>query len=259
MNDTSIIYEFPLNERIRVFIRLEQLFNQFQHHAQGKTIADKRAALIIFFDIVAIFKRNDLKSETLKEIDRHINVLNKLIVNSNDNVDTQKVQALLIALNEMSKCLYAMNGKVGSHLNDEHLFESIAQRSAIPGGTCSFDLPEYHYWLTQDDEMCMSDLHQWIGPFATIFSAIQLILDFIRNSSLVTHEIAQEGFFQLTLDTSLSNQLIIVTLDKNQLYFIEISGGKHRCAIRFMNPAHGKQRPSQTTQNVPFSLSRCVF
>ena len=66
MNDNFITYEFPLNERIRVFIRLEQLFLQFEHHMQGKTTADKRAALIIFFDIIAIFKRNDLKSETIK-------------------------------------------------------------------------------------------------------------------------------------------------------------------------------------------------
>lgn len=259
MNDTAIIYEFPLNERIRVFIRLEQLFLQFQHHLQGKTVADKRAALMVFFDIISIFKRNDLKSEVLKEIERHSSVLNKLIANASDNVDTQKVQAILESLGETSQRLYAMNGKIGSHLNDDDLFESITQRSVIPGGTCSFDLPEFHYWLSQDDEVCLNDFIQWSQPFNRVFSAIERILDFIRGSSLVTQEIALEGFFQLALDTSLPNQLIVVSLAKSQPYFVEISGGKHRCSIRFMNPAQGKQRPSQTVQNVPFSLSRCVF
>ena len=136
MNDTSSIYEFPLNERIRVFIRLEQLFTQFEHHLQGNTVADKRAALIIFFDIIAIFKRNDLKSETLKEIDRHINVLNKIAVDSNENVDTIKLQEILTKLNEINLQLYAMKGKIGSHLSEDDLFQSIMQRSAIPGGTC---------------------------------------------------------------------------------------------------------------------------
>jgi cell division protein ZapD len=259
VNDTSIIYEFPLNERIRVFIRLEQLFTQFEHHLQGNTVADKRAALIIFFDIIAIFKRNDLKSETLKEIDRHINVLNKIAVNSNENVDTIKLKEILTKLNEMSLQLYAMQGKIGSHLSEDDLFQSIMQRSAIPGGTCSFDLPEFHYWLSQDESTRVNDLQRWGEPFTVVFFAIRLILDFIRSSRQVTQEIAQEGFFQITLDTSLPNQLIIVTLDKEQPYFVEISGGKHRCAIRFMSLLQNKQRPTQTTDNVAFLLSRCVF
>lgn len=259
MNDNFITYEFPLNERIRVFIRLEQLFLQFEHHMQGKTTADKRAALIIFFDIIAIFKRNDLKSETIKEIDRHVNVLNKIAVTSNENVDTIKLQEILTNLGELSQQLYAMNGKVGTHLSENDLFQSIMQRSAIPGGTCSFDLPEFHYWLNQDEPTRIKDLNLWSQPFTAVFSAIRIILDFIRNSRHVTQEVAQAGFFQLTLDTSLPNQLIIVTLDKMQPYFVEISGGKHRCAIRFMNPPQNKQRPVQSSEDVSFSLSRCIF
>ncbi len=259
MNDTPIIYEFPLNERIRVFIRLEQLFSQFEHHLQGTTAADKRAALIIFFDIIAIFKRNDLKSETLKEIDRHSNVLNKIAANSHESVDTLKLREILTKLSDMSQHLYAMNGKIGSHLSEDDLFQSIMQRSAIPGGTCSFDLPEFHYWLDQDASLCLNDLNRWSQPFTVVFSAIRLMLDFIRGSRLVTEEVAQEGFFQMTLDTSLPNQLIIVTLDKAEPYFVEISGGKHRCTIRFMSQPQNKQRPVQSTQNIPFSLSRCIF
>jgi cell division protein ZapD len=259
VSDTSIIYEFPLNERIRVFIRLEQLFTQFEYHLQGKTAIDKRAALIIFFDIIAIFKRNDLKSETLKEIDRHISVLNKISVTSNHNVDTIKLQGILTQLNKMSLQLYAMTGKIGAHLSEDDLFQSIMQRSTIPSGTCSFDLPEFHYWLSQDESTCLQDLHQWSQSFAVVFVAIRLILDFIRSSCQVTQEIAQEGFFQVTLDTSLPNQLVIVTLDKRQPYFVEISGGKHRCAIRFMHPPQHKQRPTQTAEHISFSLGRCIF
>ena len=60
--NTTITYEFPLNERIRVFIRLEQLFQQFSHFSQGETVADKRAAIIVLLDIMSIFRRNYLKS-----------------------------------------------------------------------------------------------------------------------------------------------------------------------------------------------------
>ncbi|MDD5216280.1 MAG: cell division protein ZapD, partial [Methylococcales bacterium] len=61
------------------------------------------------------------------------------------------------------------------------------------------------------------------------------------------------------LDTNLPNQLLRVSVDAEQPYFVEISGGKHRCTIRFMQPSPNGQRPIQATQDVPFTLMRCVF
>jgi cell division protein ZapD len=248
--NTPIIYEFPLNERIRVFIRLEQLFQQFNHHLHGENIASKRAAITVLFDIVAIFKRNDLKSEILKELDRYTNALNKTPEKSNKNT------AQLV---EISQKLYATTGKIGNHLIENELFQSIAQRSSIPSGTCSFDLPEFHYWLTQNNETCLRDLNYWSQPFIDIGVAIDLILGLIRNNCAVTKEIAPDGFFQITLNTGLSYQLLSVSVDKEQPYFAEISGGKHRCTIRFMRPSHNSQRPLQSTENIPFTLTRCIF
>ncbi len=257
--NTPITYEFPLNERMRVFIRLEQLFNQFKHHLYGENSVDKRAAISVLLDIMAIFKRNDLKSEILKELDRHIQILNKIFVNQSQNIDSQKVEELLIQLREISQKLYATTGKIGNHIMDSDLFQSVAQRSSIPGGTCSFDLPDFHYWLTQDESVRLHDLHQWSRPFTDMWVAIDLILNFIRDSHVITEEIAPAGFFQVTLDTNLAHQLLVVNVGSELPYFAEISGGKHRCTIRFMQPSQDNQRPKQCNENVPFTLIRCIF
>lgn len=254
---SPIIYEFPLNERIRIFIRLEQLFQQFNHHLQSTLVFDKRAAISVLLDIVAIFKRNDLKSEVLKELDRLTTVLNKIAINQ--NVDNQKLHELQVQFSEMSKNLYATTGKIGNHIANRDLFQSVTQRSTIPGGTCSFDLPEFHFWLMQDDAASFEDLTEWSHPFMSIFEAITLILDFIRNSHVSTEELAPSGFFQITLDSNLPQQLLSVEVEKNQPYFVEISGGKHRCTIRFMKPSYDNQRPKQCSENVPFVLTRCVI
>lgn len=255
--NTTITYEFPLNERIRVFIRLEQLFQQFNHFLTGETVADKRAALNALLDIMTIFRRNDLKSEILKELDRHANVLNKIA--HNQSVDTQKLEELLDTLNQTSKKLYATNGKIGSQVMESDLFQSIAQRSSIPGGTCSFDLPEFHYWLEQDEAIRLKDLEHWSSPFADIRTAIDLILNFIRNCSSPTHEVAEAGFFQFLLDLSQSPQLLKISVDKSIHCFAEISGGKHRCTVRFMVPSSDNKRPSQSPDDIPFTLTRCLF
>jgi cell division protein ZapD len=249
--NNTITYEFPLNERIRVFIRLEQLFQQFTHFSAGETATDKRAALSVLQDIIMIFKRNDLKSEVLKELDR---IAKTLTITSNEQNAT-----VLAELTLMSKKLYEIKGKIGAQVMQSDLFQSIAQRSTIPGGTCSFDLPEYHYWLEQDEEVRLKNLQQWSNPFDDIRIAIQLILNLIRNNSSVTQETAPVGFFQIALDKDIPYQMLRVTLDKSIHCFAEISGGKHRCSVRFMLPSVSDVRPVQSTDNIIFTLACCLL
>ena len=251
-----IVYEFPLSERIRVFMRLEHLFLQADHFMEGSSVSDSRAVITTLLDILAIFRRNDLKSEILKELDRHSSVLTR--ISQNKGVDLDKLQLILDELETISRELYATNGKIGVSLMDNELFKNIAQRSSIPGGTCAFDLPEYHYWLEQKDNRRYGDLESWIQPFTTTRHAIDLILRFIRQSSVPTQEVAQAGFFQLTLDRALAYQLLSISIDASQPYFAEISGGKHRFTVRFMSVLNN-ERPTQSNEDVDFQLTRCLF
>ena len=253
----TITYEFPLSERIRVFIRLEQLFKQFSHFLTGQAVADKRAAINVLLDIALILRRNDLKSEILKELERHTKVLNKIA--SNKAVDTEKLDQILEQLSRTSKSLYSNSAKLSANIMQNELLQSIAQRTSIPGGTCSFDLPEYHYWLEQDESVKLKDLEYWISPFTDIQTAIDLILGFIRFSNSPVQEVAEAGFFQKVLDQSQPFQLIKVTLASSIPCYAEISGGKHRCTIRFMSPGIDNQRPAQSPDNIPFALTCCLF
>lgn len=250
--NTTITYEFPLNERIRIFIRLEQLFQQFLHFCQGATAIDKRAAVSVLLDIVMIFKRNDLKSEVLKELERDAKIL------KNTFNQQEKHAGLLSEFNQASEKLHAVRGKLGSNVMQNDLFQSVAQRSAIPGGSCSFDLPEYHHWLEQNEAVRLNNLQQWSRPFDDIRYAISLILNFIRHSGTVSQEVASAGFFQIALDKDLAHQLLIVKVDQSIPCFVEISGGKHRCSVRFMNPSFDTERPTQSSDNIPFALTCCL-
>ncbi len=251
------IYEFPLNERIRVFIRLEQLFLQLNHFLNGSTVYDKRAAISVLLDILTIFSRSDIKSELLKELDRQIKVLSQLA--NSHSVDAEKLNAILDELSDNSKKLYSTNGKIGINVMESDLFQSVSQRNSIPGGTCSFDLPAFHYWLEQDHLTQQEELDRWTKPFINIRHAIDLTLGVIRQSSVPTEKIAEAGFFQLSLDKSLPYQLLRVSLDPALHCFAEISGGKHRFTIRFMKPTSDNNRPSQISENIPFILTSCIF
>ena len=237
-------------------MRLEQLFKQIERFMSGNSVADNRATVSTLLDILTIFSRNDIKQELLKELDRHSNVLSQ--ISQSQGVDTDQLESLLIDLETISNDLYASSGKIGLELMQSELFKSISQRSSIPGGTCAFDLPEYHYWLQQSEKKRQYDLEQWFKPFETIQNAISIILQFIRESTDASMEIADSGFFQQSLDHTQPFQLLRVGIDKSNPYFAEISGGKHRFTVRFME-ADTTNRPTQTGEDISFSLTRCLF
>jgi cell division protein ZapD len=141
---------------------------------------------------------------------------------------------------------------------ENDLFKSISQRSSIPGSTCSFDLPAFHYWLQSGDRQRKADLEAWVRPFQLIRSALDVLLNFIRTCAAPVSELAPGGFFQRTLDHSLPYQLLRVGVPRADGCFAEISGGKHRFTVRFMMPDTA-QRPVQCPHDVHFQLTCCLL
>ncbi len=255
---TDIIrYEFPLNERIRIFSRLELLFQQLGYFVADDSVFSRRAAVSALLDILTIFSRNDIKSEILKELERQIKTFSYLA--QAEGVDTDKVKDCLGQLKVLSQKLYGINGKVGLKVMSNDLFQSVSQRSSIPGGTCSFDLPAYHYWLEQPTNIQKQALDQWLAPFIDIREAIYLLLNFIRQSAVSKDQVAEAGFLQMPLDRSQPLKVPAIEKKKKKKKNAEISGGKHRFTVRFMRPGKDGSRAVQTNQNIPFKLGFCQF
>lgn len=247
-----ITYEFPLNERIRLFMRVEQLFQQIHHFSQGNSIWDSRALVTNLLEMLNLLGRNDLKSEVLKELDRHTTALTR--ITRKEGSDSAKIGEILSELESMSRRLYSTPGRVGVELLENDLIKSIAQRTSIPGGTCSFDLPAFHLWLHLDRKQRIADLDVWLESLRDIHTAIAKLLGFIRSCSDSSIQIATGGYFQKTLDHSQPYQLLSVKLESGSPYFAEISGGKHRFSVRFM-VMDTTGRPVQASGDIEFQLN----
>ena len=85
-----IIYEHPLNERIRTFLRLEYLFSQIKFFLRSETGYETRVTVSSLLDVLNIFTRSDLKAEVIKELDRHNLVLSRL--QQSPGVDLSRLQ-----------------------------------------------------------------------------------------------------------------------------------------------------------------------
>ena len=255
MPTSAVIYEQPLNERIRICLRIEALIDRLDHFNALDSDHAAYQSLLTVLEITALVERGDIKQEIIKELDRQHKVLTGLI--SHHSVDTSRLEMTLNRLKQALNRMHGMDGRLGEHLKAIDFLLAVKQRSVIPGGSCDFDLPQLRYWLNRAHEQRQQDIDRWSAPYRELYQTLALILKNIRDSAFAEPVEAAKGFFQESLDPAQPNQMLRIELDSNDL-FPEISAGKHRYSIRFMRYAGSvDQLPQQIKDSVSFRLMRC--
>jgi len=223
---------------------------------RGYSVWDSRSTISHILDILNIMSRIDLRSELLKELERQTSAL--VAISSRPGVDSSILDDTLKKLGSYIQNLKSIHNHSCDELRNNELLKLIRQRASIPGGSCDFDIPIYHFWLKQQPEQRIKILESWLGLLDNYRLAIDMILGLLRESTINTPILAEQGFYQQSLDTSIPFQLIRVLLPSDVNFFAEMSGGKHRFSIRFMLPATS-ERPSPCTKDIEFQLSCCAL
>ncbi len=250
-----IIYEQPLNERIRTFLRLENLFKQFAYHVEHGTAWDNPIAIAAITDVLSFTTRSDIKLEVLKELERQHQRLERL--KKRPQIDQAQLASVLERQSGLISQLQSISGQLGQATQNSDLLSSIRQKSSVPGPICDFDLPAFQFWLNRPEHTRREHLQQWFEPFRVLEDSVRMVLEVLRNSSDDTEETAAKGFYQRVIDTNQGVQLVRIALANHLECYPEISGGKHRFTIRFMSNTNPSDRPEQYTEDVPFLLRLC--
>ena len=249
-----INYEYPLNERVRTMLRLENLYDKARYFTAKTDGLEHHVAIISLFEILEVASRADLKSDLLQELERQKHVLEAL--RSNPAISESALNEVLQNIERTSSSLLAISGKVGQHMRENEWLMSIRQRSCIPGGVCEFDLPSYHFWQHLPTEERQQDLINWLQPFLPIYDGLSIVLRLLRDSGKSNHYVAQQGVFQQMLTGSKLAQMLRITLIQELPCIPEISANKYALNIRFTSLG-GVQRPRTCEQDVNFELTFC--
>jgi cell division protein ZapD len=251
----SLVFEQPLNERMRTFLRLDFLYNQALYHNEIASQWGSRAAMSSLLDILAITTRGDVRSDVLKELERHLAVLSEF--QSKPGVDPERLRTLVANLQRLRAELMSAGSGFLQPLRDSEFLSAIKHRSAIPGGTCEFDLPDYYYWLAQSDEPRIRMFNQWLGLLRPLCDAIAELLWLTRQNGRTREEKAAAGQFHITFDRDSPYQLLRISVPMSAGMYPEISGSHYRCSVRFLKWNGLGSRPTQTDADVSFILSCC--
>ena len=247
-----ISYEFPLNERIRTLLRLEDLYQRAQYFALKNDPEEHHVALTSLFEILDVGGRADLKSELMQVLERQKQHLDAL--RNSPAISQEALTKVLAEIEKAVSDLFLSSGKTGQELRENEWLMGIKQRSAIPGGVCEFDLPSYHFWLNQSAEVRRLDLYEWLAPFLPIRNGVRIILKLLRESGKTTGQVAHQGVYQQTMTGRLA-QIVRIRLDSSCDCVPEISANKYALNVRFATVIGAQRRAS--VDDVIFELTFC--
>lgn len=250
------VYEQPLNERMRTFLRLDFLYQQALYHEEREDSWSTRAAMNSLLEILAITARGDIRSEVLKDLERQVAVMTDY--STRPGVDTSRLKAVLSNLSRLRTELNSVGALFMQRLRDSEFLNSIKHRSTIPGGTCEFDLPDYRHWLDQPFAARSKAFGEWMATIRPLCDAVTELLWLTREAARPRPEVAIAGNFQIAFERDNPCHLLRIALPAGTPLFPEISGSHHRSSIRFMTWNDLNSRPVQTTEDVQFQLTVCT-
>ena len=152
-----ITYEYPLSERIRTLLRLEDLFDKTQFFMDRDHALDHHSALLSIFEIIDVAGRADLKSDLMQELERQRQTL--LNLRNSPEVAQTALDKVLTEVEQTHAALSSNLVKTGQHMRENEWLMSVKSRTNIPGGACEFDLPSYHFWLHRPPAARLADLN----------------------------------------------------------------------------------------------------
>jgi cell division protein ZapD len=246
----SILYEHPLNERIRHYLKLEQLFAQVNHCVDEDIYTCQHVFFHAFFAISDSLERSDIRGVLIKDLEKLQQ--NLVVWSKSPDIDNDMLEFNLRETVKLLAHLKAIK-PIWQDLKDDKLLSGLKQRFAIQGGNSSFDLPQLQFWLHQGAERTHHDIKQWLNKLIDIESAVTLIMKFIRLRSPFETIETENGFYQ---DSGENILLLRLKLDKDAPYYPTISGNKFRYSIRFLYPCK-QQGSMHASQATTFQLARC--
>lgn len=258
MQDTlsHVIYEQPLHERMRVMLRLEHLFAAVEHAREGTSPWAARMAVSHLIELADITGRSDVRLEMIKELERIGTNLKAL--SDRPDVDSSRLSGLLGTVHDLVARLQAANGSPAQVMLASDMVANLKRRQQIAAANCDFDQPAFHFWLARPGEQRARDLNRWAEPFTDLRDATRLILGLVRDACAPVQETATSGFFQKSLDAAQPYQLVRVMLAPQQRCYPEISAGRHRFTVRFLEFGEGGG-VTNSSDDVPFRLMCCTL
>ena len=245
----AAIYEEPMDERIRKFLKLESYFLKLNYHKEIDSIYDSYASLHNLILIYNTLCRVEVKSELIREIDFHKTKYKEYI--KYDNSDKTKLNSIMEKQDVILKNLHSLKSNYLNGLNNDELFQHFVKHHDNLN-------TEIDYWLTRDHNMRLNQINLWLEIIKPIEHSVGFCLNILRKSSETSEICAKNGFHLIKIEQEKKIRLLRITMQSDNYYFPRISLGPQRATISFMI-MNEDNKFSQIKENISFVLDLCFI
>jgi len=220
-------YEFPLNERIRKFLRIEEIFKKMDAQMSVKKEFSEFSCFNTFFDIIATASRADLKVELIQEIEKQ-----RLKLKS--KIKTKKNIKTIADLNRIRIKLEKIKVVTGFNFGGDKFLHELKTRFDSPYGIVTTDFPEFQFWLQRTSfAERKAYFKNKVNDFAGIKMAITYLMELLRSNVEINLMETKTGTMQYKLNPLLRNDLVIIILPSSSKCFPNISSNNFAVNVHF--------------------------
>lgn len=252
-----ILYEYPFNEKIRSFLRLEYLFRRlyFFHQNFGTSNENDESLLGALFEVMEVCERGDTRNTLLQELDKQKNTLQEY--RSYSGIDLSAIDSALMDLTKVSRELHD-SGRIGRAARESEWLTKIKSRFVVPGGLSGAEFPAYQGWLNSNQNHRQQVVDEWISSFRPLSEGIDRLLHFIRASRDPDYVTTPaNGVYERSLGGQ-AFQLIRVWVSESSGVYPEISANKHVTYVRLYQLSE-QLESNLVTKATGFKIAFCNF
>lgn len=257
VEESKIVFEFPLSERFRTFLRIENIYHRWRYYLASDCKDDHHTALLTLLDLYDFTFRNDIKGDLLSELGRYKQSLSQYY--GSPEISEEKLTQTILQMIDAQKQI-EQSPKFGSNLVENEWLFNVKSRLVVPSGVCSFDMGFYYQWLQDESAQRRSDMERWAMPFAPLFDAVVFLLSIARNMALNKECVTLNKVFQQPL-FGRKFDILQIEIENAKSCLPDISANKHVIWLRFAPPALQARPAAVIREPIPnevhFNLGLC--
>lgn len=254
---TGTLYDFPLRDATRLFLRLEILDEQLQHALEYRARELNRFAAHAVLGSLDLVFREDLPAHLLQQI--YYLQRNYEILRARDDIDQDGLNAMLAELEEFREELSQMKASEVRTLRFDPLISALRQRDSVTDAAMAVDVPMYQWWLQSGEQRCQADIRRWAETFQPLMNANRRFLALVRERGAYRECAASQGGFTASITLGQELWMVRVALPGDAPCYPQVSGAadSSKIHIRFFKTSSGKDGAEPYQADFPFQLAVC--
>ena len=253
----GILYEYPLREATRLFLRLEVLDQQLRHAGGPGGPEQNRIAAHAVLSALDLVFLEDLHAHLLQQI--HHLQRNYEILRAREDIEQEGLKAILSELEEFRKELGQLKASDVRTLRFDPLLSALRQRDSVTDAAMAVDLPMYQWWLQMDDQRRRGDIERWTASFQPLLDANRRFLALLRERGEYHDCAASRGGFTASITLGHELWMVRLALPAEIPCFPQVSGSSDssKIHVRFFKTPNGKEGLEGYQRDFTFLLAVC--